>query len=175
MNYTRKVTIQNIQAIFGNIRFWAKHCNVLDFYENHWKVHCAVKKYQKRSECILSKLGATVWWYNDIGGNSVVVQYNEGSSILWNVTTENKWRPRSSNGGSPELINWFKQGFASLQRSTMKFSQGQKCYWAFVNLFLADLWRSNSQLCTGWPQKMADRVRVEVEFSFPHVFRRGRQ
>ena len=50
----------------------------------------------------------------------VPLEWRQRDSILWNVTAENKWRPRELE--RVWLINWFKQGFA-LQRSTMKFKR----------------------------------------------------
>ena len=71
-------------------------------------------------------------------------EWRQRDSILWNVTAQNKWRPRELE--RVWLINWFKQGFA-LQRSTMKFKQRKMRLPAiiiFTNCFSTKGWHKDS-------------------------------
>ena len=53
----------------------------------------------------MSKLGATA-----------VSFYNEASSMLWNVTTENKWKARELKWGGGSLVNKLAQAALCLTK-----------------------------------------------------------
>ena len=90
-------------------------------------------------------LCTTLVFYHHTERNSIVPpEWRQRDSILWNVTAENKWRPRELE--RVWLINWFKQGFA-LQRSTMKFKQRKMRLPAiiiFTNCFSTKGWHKDS-------------------------------
>ena len=131
----RTIRLQNIQGRNNFGHFFISNSIQL--------VHCIYIE-EEELRCILSCSSVTLWWL--VGWrqlHSVECDHRkqmEAKELKWGESRVNK------------LVQAGLCFFTKVNHEILA-GTGQKCYWAFVNLFLADLWRSNSQLCTGWPQK----------------------